>query len=81
MSPPAPLNESSSIIVPLPLQSLRLSLGRKRNPLCFTQIFSLLLSTAFALVFFCFAYVLSGSRLAFSARIILGPNLMPHTDF
>ena len=52
MSPPPPLNESSSIIVPLPLQSLRLSLGRKRNPLCFTQIFSLLLSTAFALEFF-----------------------------
>ena len=55
--------------------------GTEKNPLCFTQIFSLLLSTAFALVFFCFAYVLSGSLLAYSARLILGPNLVPHTDF
>ena len=45
------------------------------------QIFSLLLSTAFTLVFFCFTYVLSGSRLAFSARIILRPNLVARTDF
>ena len=45
------------------------------------QIFSLLLSSAFTLVFFCFTYVLSGSRLAFSARIILRPNLVARTDF
>ena len=48
--PPSPrLNEASSVIEPLPLQSLRLSLGRTTQ---ITQIFSLLLSTAFALVFF-----------------------------
>ena len=46
---PPPLNEASSVIVPLPLQSLRLSLGRTTQ---ITQIFSLLLSTAFALVVF-----------------------------